>query len=394
MITAVACLVMFRKSCESDATGVSLFRGSGKKGTGRIMSGRKTSARAVSKDNRAAISPRAAATGSFPQNKVLLQRKYLKLVRKHLDKLLDRLFAEFTGLHYHVVWSPGQVMQPETQGFPIACSVCSTLSGLPLYKDCRICGPRQLARTLNVGGNGHRFTCRLGIHNYWFPIRVRDEIVGIAYLQALEQPPIQPLSQDRSARMGVKVLGHLEFAKAARLLQIIVQHVQTATLADLQKTDLTSAGHAVLALEKEQARLHEALKLHLPPPSQTRHRSNAESRADQLVNAMLVIIQQDYSRPINLRQCARKLGMNAAYLSDLFSHAVGTPFKTYLTELRIQKAKELLNEPSRNISDVAVAVGYVSDNRFRSAFKKATGLSPKSWRTTMHAGLIPSPAPS
>jgi hypothetical protein len=36
----------------------------------------------------------------------LLQHKYRELVRKHLGRFLDSLFAEFTGVHFHVAWAP------------------------------------------------------------------------------------------------------------------------------------------------------------------------------------------------------------------------------------------------------------------------------------------------
>jgi two-component system response regulator YesN len=62
---------------------------------------------------------------------------------------------------------------------------------------------------------------------------------------------------------------------------------------------------------------------------------------------------------------------------------IGIPFKSYLTELRLRKAKELLGDSGKAVSDVAFAVGYASEERFRSAFKKATGLSPRTWRETM-----------
>jgi len=45
--------------------------------------------------------------------------------------------------------------------------------------------------------------------------------------------------------------------------------------------------------------------------------------------------------------------MNAAYLSDLFSRAVGVPFKAYLTELRLTKARELLGDPAQTAAEVA-----------------------------------------
>lgn len=63
------------------------------------------------------------------------------------------------------------------------------------------------------------------------------------------------------------------------------------------------------------------------------------------------------------------------------------PFKTYLTEVRVEKARELLRDPTRNVSEVAYAVGYASENRFRIAFKRVTGLSPTSWRDTLRMPL-------
>jgi two-component system response regulator YesN len=77
------------------------------------------------------------------------------------------------------------------------------------------------------------------------------------------------------------------------------------------------------------------------------------------------------------------LKRNAAYLSDLFSHAVGLPFKAYLTELRLEKAKELLVDPKYNVNEVAQAVGYAGADRFRLAFKQHTGLAPSRWREMM-----------
>jgi len=320
----------------------------------------------------------------------LLQRKYRELIRKHLSKLLDALFAEFTGLHFHIAWAPTLPKHWDARTMPTGCSVCCRLTGSPLLPDCRTCGPNHLAATLE-GDGGHRFTCRLGVRNCWIPIRVRGETLGIAYLQALENSTAKPLARKRAARAaharlrwaGAKVLSRLKFARAARFLQLIVQHVQTASLAELRKADLTSAGRAVLALENEQARLHETLKRHLPPTPQAPRRSGPESHPDQIVHRLLERIESDCGKPITLQQYARVLGMNAAYLSGLFSRAVGIPFKTYLTDLRLEKARELLGDSAKTASDVAFAVGYSSEERFRFAFKKATGLSPKVWRETM-----------
>jgi AraC-like DNA-binding protein len=321
----------------------------------------------------------------------LLQHKYRELIRKHDGKALAALFAEFTGVHFHIAWTPPLPRQWDARTLPTGCSVCCRLTGSPLLPACRTCGPTQLVRALSADGDGHRFTCRLGVRNYWIAIRVRDEMLGIAYLQALENSTARPLAGKRSARAAharfrradANVLSRPEFARAARFLRHVVEHVQTATLSDLRKADLTSVARAVLALEKEQARLHLALNPHLPPAPQAPRRPGPESHAQQTVHHLLERIELDYGKPITLQHYARELGLNAAYVSDLFSRAMGVPFKNYLTGLRLEKAKELLADPAKTASEVAYAVGYASENRFRLAFKKTNGLCPRSWRETM-----------
>ena len=82
--------------------------------------------------------------------------------------------------------------------------------------------------------------------------------------------------------------------------------------------------------------------------------------------------------------------MNAAYLSAIFSREVGVSFKAHLTATRLERAKALLGDPTRATAEVAYAVGYASENRFRAAFKQATGLPPKLWRETVK--LVSPPA--
>jgi len=317
----------------------------------------------------------------------LLRRKYQDLTRQHLDELCNKLFTDFTGLHFHITWAPTPTHEWDDQTLPTGCSVCCRISGARLHPSCKICGPKQLSITLRSNGDGHRFTCRHGVRNFWMPLRVRNETLGIAYLQALDHIPDKRSPKGSSIRFTEMVISERNFTRAARLLRFVVAHAQTASLADLRKAELTNAGRTVLALEKEQARLHDTLERHLPLTTQSARPGGPESRPEQLVHQLIEFIECNYGKPFTLRNCARKLGMNPAYLSDLFSHTVGVPFKTHLTALRMAKAKELLNDPARNLSEVAAAVGYNSENRFRIAFKNATGLSPTLWRESLQ--LIP-----
>ncbi len=324
----------------------------------------------------------AAPPTRSPPVEPLHQQKYQELIHKHLTRFLDALFAEFTGVHFHIAWRPAPPRQWDAR---------TLLINSPRLPECRTCGPKQLARALNADEDGHCFTCRLGVRNYWLPIRVCGETLGIAYLQALDGPTARLSAGARSVcvaharlrRAGARVSSRLRFSRAARFLRLIVQHAQTASLADLRQEDLTKVRQAVLVFENVQARLRKELNGILSAVRKTPPASQPKSRSERIVHALLDRIQRDYAQPLTLQKYARDLRVNAAYLSHLFSHAIGLPYKTCLTEVRIEKARELLGDPAQNISQVASAVGYASPNRFRIAFKQATGLSPRMWRETL-----------
>ena len=136
--------------------------------------------------------------------------------------------------------------------------------------------------------------------------------------------------------------------------------------------------------EHEETKLRAELSRGLPGIVGESGRAEDESHTEQVVHRMLDYIQKGYVRPITLKECARNLEFNAAYLCALFSRTVGLPFKSYLTRLRLEKAKGLLSDPTRRISDVAYAVGYTNANQFRLVFKAATGLAPVTWRSNLH----------
>ena len=307
----------------------------------------------------------------------LARTRYSDLARKHTSRVLEHLFSGFTGLHFHLLWLPLPIKPiPES---PPPNSACCKLVGSPACTRCRDCRAR-LFETAFKRHNGHQFTCSLGVRNFWIPIRIREETLGFAYLQAMRQ---SPKGARRQGFSKMPVANQAEFTQAAGLLRHIARHIELASMNDLETDDLRQAGRAVRALEQEQQRLCRALdRLQSGFPSGSTE-TNPVSHDEQIVRTMLERIERDYTRPITLLQLARDLGMNASYLSALFSSRVGAPFKTYLTEYRLQAAKEMLGAIDKRPSDIAFAVGYASEERFRAAFKKATGLPPTVWRGTI-----------
>lgn len=83
---------------------------------------------------------------------------------------------------------------------------------------------------------------------------------------------------------------------------------------------------------------------------------------------------------ISLDSVSAILGINASYFSSLFKREMGVNFVDYLTDLRMQAARELLADPLRSTAEVASLVGYENANYFTRAFKKKTGMTPTEYR--------------
>ena len=83
---------------------------------------------------------------------------------------------------------------------------------------------------------------------------------------------------------------------------------------------------------------------------------------------------------ISLDSVSAILNLNASYFSAQFKRCFGVNFVDYLTDLRIQAAKQLLEDPLHSAAEIARMVGYESANYFARAFKKKTGMTPMEYR--------------
>lgn len=83
---------------------------------------------------------------------------------------------------------------------------------------------------------------------------------------------------------------------------------------------------------------------------------------------------------ISLDSVSTILNLNSSYFSSLFKRTFRVNFLDYLTELRMDAAKELLSDPLRSTAEVANMVGYESANYFTRAFKKKVGMTPTDYR--------------
>ena len=100
-----------------------------------------------------------------------------------------------------------------------------------------------------------------------------------------------------------------------------------------------------------------------------------ESEREKILEARL-ILDQHIDQPHTIRELARKVAMNECYLKKGFKTLVGKTIHEYQQELRITKAKELLQQQGRSVTDVANILGFSSISHFSTAFKRVTGMKP------------------
>jgi two-component system response regulator YesN len=91
-------------------------------------------------------------------------------------------------------------------------------------------------------------------------------------------------------------------------------------------------------------------------------------------------MKEKYSQSITLEEVSNQIGFNATYFSSLFKKETGQNFLEYLTDTRIQAAKQLLADTNRSVIRVSEEVGYIDIKHFTKLFKKATGLTPSEYR--------------
>ncbi|MBP1753852.1 MAG: two component transcriptional regulator, AraC family [Firmicutes bacterium] len=92
------------------------------------------------------------------------------------------------------------------------------------------------------------------------------------------------------------------------------------------------------------------------------------------------LIQNQYMKQITLEEVSSEVGFNSTYFSTLFKKETGYTFLEYLSEVRINKAKELLKETNYNIMVICEQVGYSDIKHFTKIFAKHTNLKPNEYR--------------
>ena len=121
-------------------------------------------------------------------------------------------------------------------------------------------------------------------------------------------------------------------------------------------------------------------KLDQMPQEEEDHAANAGSF---LVNQAISYMEESYQKKLTLQDVADQCYVSQWHLSKLLNRYAEKSFYDILNGIRIQKAKELLRDPSLKIGDISEMVGYADTAHFARTFKKLEGMSANEYRNTL-----------
>jgi AraC-like DNA-binding protein/ligand-binding sensor protein len=262
----------------------------------------------------------------------------------------------------------------ETTGLPLALRALETLD-LPLHgvknenpfcalmvtknKTCAACLELQKRVEVEAALEPKTLKCFAGLCDSAVPVRVGENVIAFlqtgqillhaptkeqftrATAQLLKYGAEIDVKQLEEAFFQTRVLEKRQYEAVLRLLTIFAQHLST-----LSNQLVVSGG-----------------KVDSP-----------------MVAKAKVFISEHQGEEISLRQVSSAVNTSAFYFCKIFKQATGLTFTDYLARVRIEKVKNLLQNPHKRISEAAFEAGFQSLSQFNRVFRKIEGESPTTWR--------------
>lgn len=101
----------------------------------------------------------------------------------------------------------------------------------------------------------------------------------------------------------------------------------------------------------------------------------------EAASAVREYIDRHYQDNINVEEIAEKHFISKEYLTRVFRNTFGCPVYEYVLRVRMEKGKELLNDPNLTVQKIAEMIGYSNSNHFCKAFRRRFDCTPAEYRS-------------
>ncbi|MBP1989106.1 AraC family transcriptional regulator [Paenibacillus eucommiae] len=110
-----------------------------------------------------------------------------------------------------------------------------------------------------------------------------------------------------------------------------------------------------------------------------------EKSDDQTIRDIMHYMEDHLNMKVSLAEMSESLHLAKTKLKELFKKKTGTTIMAYFSNLKINRAKVLIREDSKNFTEISGMLGFSSVHHFSKAFKKTTGTSPSEYAKSVKA---------
>ena len=226
-------------------------------------------------------------------------------------------------------------------------------------KGCANCQQMQAHLEKEAGLEPKSLHCFAGLCDSAVPIRVGDELV--AFLQTgqilLHQPNQQEFSRITKQLLNWGSQVNLKALEEAYFQTQVFDREQYQAMLRLLSTFAEHLAMISNSIEVDESRVE-----------------------PELVSKAKRYIQKRFDQPISLDAAAQAVNTSTRHFCKVFKAATGITFTDYLARVRVEKAKNLLQNPHLRVSEIAFETGFESISQFNRSFKRIVGKSPSQFR--------------
>jgi transcriptional regulator GlxA family with amidase domain len=101
---------------------------------------------------------------------------------------------------------------------------------------------------------------------------------------------------------------------------------------------------------------------------------------DHRIEKILSRLKEDISRKFVIRDLAASVNLSASRLQHLFKQEAGISLLKYINNLRLEKARQLLETTELHVKEIRLTVGAGNESHFQRDFKRKFGQTPNNYR--------------
>jgi AraC-like DNA-binding protein len=182
------------------------------------------------------------------------------------------------------------------------------------------------------------------------------------------------LSFDRASLKPItQLLPRFILMKADQARTLALHNTMQALASEMAQQ---APGSEVVATRLAEILFIQALRTHIGSGEGWRNKGWLRAIFDPQIGTALRAVHDGVSAPWTVESLAAAAGMSRSAFAARFKELLGQTPLEYVTDWRMQKAMQLLEQRDKKLIDVARSVGYESDAAFSKAFKRVVGANP------------------